>query len=201
MRVYLGKDKDECIPGKGVVVLKLMDEVRGKGHNLFMDNSFTSPKLFIELSDNSKINCCGTVKKNRQDMPQNIKPKKKSEMNALWSKALMSVCWKDKRDVYVLSSMHKPTNATLDVSEEVKKLGIINSYNKNMGFVDLSDRMANPYGFSRKTMKWPKKLFFHFVNIAVLNAYIWFKMKRKIKREKQHQTIRSIKNQSLNFPH
>lgn len=41
-----------------------------------------------------------------------------------------------------------------------------------MGFVDLSDRMANSYGFARKTLKWPKKLFFHFLSIAVLNAYI-----------------------------
>ncbi|KAG8197108.1 hypothetical protein JTE90_004368 [Oedothorax gibbosus] len=161
-----------------LVVVQLVKRVRGKGHNLFMDNFFTSPKLFVELQDVHLINCCGTVRKDRKDMPDNIKPKKKGEINATFAKGLMAVCWKDKRDVYVLSSMHRPTANSLDnVSDEIKKPGIINSYNKNMGFVDLSDRMANSYGFSRKTMKWPKKIFFHFLNIAVLNAFILFKMK------------------------
>ncbi|KAG8182814.1 hypothetical protein JTE90_003487 [Oedothorax gibbosus] len=75
--------------------------------------------------------------------------------------------------------MHRPTANSLDNdSDELKKPGIINSYNKNMGSVDLSDRMANSYGSSRKTMKWPKKIFFHFLNIAVMNAFVLFKMKK-----------------------
>lgn len=181
MKVYLGKDRDECLEGQSAaetVVLKLIESVRGKGHNLFIDNFFTSPKLFVKLRDEYRTNTCGTVRKNRKDMPENLAPKKKGDINAMWAKGLISVCWKDKRDVFVLSSMHAPTGNTLEnVSDELKKPGIINSYNKNMGFVDLSDRMANSYGFSRKTMKWPIKLFFHFLNIAVLNAYILFKMK------------------------
>jgi len=41
-----------------------------------------------------------------------------------------------------------------------------------MGYVDNSDRMANGYSMSRRTFKWTTKLFFHFLNLTVLNSWI-----------------------------
>ncbi|PSN56177.1 PiggyBac transposable element-derived protein 4 [Blattella germanica] len=49
---------------------------------------------------------------------------------------------------------------------------VIENYNTNMGYVDKSDCMANSYGISRCTWKWTKKLFFHLIDITVLNSYI-----------------------------
>jgi hypothetical protein len=41
-----------------------------------------------------------------------------------------------------------------------------------MAYVNKGDRMANSYSISRRTWKWKKKLFFHLLDLAVLNSYI-----------------------------
>jgi hypothetical protein len=52
------------------------------------------------------------------------------------------------------------------------KPAIIQDYNKHMGYVDKSDRMTNTYSISRRTWKCTKKLFFHLLDLTVLNSYI-----------------------------
>jgi hypothetical protein len=44
-----------------------------------------------------------------------------------------------------------------------------------MGFVDKSDRMVNSYGIARRTWMWTNKLFFHFLDMTILNAYLFQK--------------------------
>jgi hypothetical protein len=77
MRVYLGKQRNvgstDVTPKHGTV-LELVQKVEGAGHKLFMDNYFTSPKLFNDLH-HRKINACGTVCHNRKEMPPNFSPK------------------------------------------------------------------------------------------------------------------------------
>jgi len=41
-----------------------------------------------------------------------------------------------------------------------------------MGHADNADRMANSYTASRQTWKWTKKLFFHLLDLAIVNSYI-----------------------------
>jgi len=41
-----------------------------------------------------------------------------------------------------------------------------------MGYVDNCDRMAVSYSIGRCTFKWTKKLFFHLLDLAILNSYI-----------------------------
>lgn len=41
-----------------------------------------------------------------------------------------------------------------------------------MGYVDNSDRMANSYSMSRRNFKWTMKLFFHLLDLTVLNSWI-----------------------------
>jgi hypothetical protein len=54
------------------------------------------------------------------------------------------------------------------------KPAIVADYNRHMGYVDKADRMANSYTASRRTWKWTKKLFFHLLDLAILNSYILF---------------------------
>ena len=62
--------------------------------------------------------------------------------------------------------------------EPIKKPEVINIYNKMMGTVDRSEQMVGYSSFKRRTVKWWKKVFFHVLSLAVLNAYIlhkaWF---------------------------
>jgi hypothetical protein len=44
-----------------------------------------------------------------------------------------------------------------------------------MGYVDKGDRMTNSYSISRRTWKWAKKLFFHLLDLTILNSHILLK--------------------------
>jgi hypothetical protein len=76
--------------------------VEGLGHKLYMDNYLSSPALFDDLYAR-KINCCGTVRHNRKNMPQNFGPqilkKKKGDIISRVRGNLRAVFWKDKRQV------------------------------------------------------------------------------------------------------
>jgi len=50
-------------------------------------------------------------------------------------------------------------------------------YNANMQLVDKSDMQIGIVETVRKSIKWYRKLFFHFVDIALLNAYNMYLMK------------------------
>jgi hypothetical protein len=59
----------------------------------------------------------------------------------------------------------------MEGGKAVKPL-IIEDYTTQMDYVDLNDRMANSYNISKKTSKWMKKLFFHLLDLTILNLYI-----------------------------
>jgi hypothetical protein len=52
---------------------------------------------------------------------------------------------------------------------------IVEDCTTRMCYIDLSDRMANSYGIGKKTRKWMKKLFFHLLDLTILNSYILYK--------------------------
>jgi len=59
-----------------------------------------------------------------------------------------------------------------DGSNHPVKPHIVERYNRHMGYVNNSDHMANSYSMSRRTFKWTTKLFFHFLDLTVLNSWI-----------------------------
>jgi hypothetical protein len=76
MWVYLGKQRNmastDVTPTHGMV-LQLVRKV-GVRHKIFMDDHFTSLKLLSDLH-HRKINACGTVHHNREEMSPNFSPK------------------------------------------------------------------------------------------------------------------------------
>jgi hypothetical protein len=77
MRVYLGKDSHcatDDITATHATARHLTRRVEGLGHKLFMDNFFSSPRLFDDL-DRHKINSCGTVRPNRKKCPVTLDKK------------------------------------------------------------------------------------------------------------------------------
>ncbi|KAG8239258.1 hypothetical protein J437_LFUL010648 [Ladona fulva] len=179
MTVYLGKDRLKATKDITATqaVKYLTRRLMGSGHKLMMDNFFSSADLFDELKK-SKINCCETVRPIRSGMPKEFQNKKlklkRGDIKVRTRNDLTAIVWKDKRDVHVLTNMHAAPaegNFCNDQGRAIKP-AIVEDYNRHMGYVDKSDRMANSYSISRRTWKWTKKLFFHLLDLTILNAYI-----------------------------
>ena len=171
MRVYLGTDSHSATDDMTAThanVRQLTCRVEGLGHKLFMDNFFSS-RLFDDLNGH-KINSCGTVRPNRKDMPCDFGPHKLK----LKRGDLTTLVWKDRWEVYMLTNMEPPTaeGNFCDESNRPVKPHIVEWYNRHMGFTDNSDCMANSYSMSQCNFKWTTKLFFHFLDLTVLNNWI-----------------------------
>jgi len=158
-------------------VTELMRKIEGRGHKLYMDNFFSSPELFDDLVK-KQIYCCGTVWPNTKGMPQDLRLKttklKRGDIRVRTRAGLTAILWWDKRDVCMLTNIHSaPAEGNFcNEGRKAIKPQIVMDYNHHMGFVDKGDRMANSYFINRRTFKWTKKLFFHLLDLAILNSYI-----------------------------
>ena len=63
-------------------------------------------------------------------------------------------------------------------SKAVPQPGVIANYNKFMNAVDRSDQILGTNNVHRKCVRWWKTLFFHLIDIAVVNSYILFQEHR-----------------------
>ncbi|KAJ8938258.1 hypothetical protein NQ314_011553 [Rhamnusium bicolor] len=106
---YCGK-KNENDLGHGClatnVVMSLMTPYLGHGRILCTDNFYTSVPLIEELSD-QKTYFVGTYRKNRKVFPKEVTTAKlkRGECKSLESsKGVVALKWRDKRDVYCVSS-------------------------------------------------------------------------------------------------
>jgi hypothetical protein len=136
MKVYLGKDRQRAttdMTATYATVKQLTRKIQGCAQKLPMDNYFSSPDLYRDLTK-QKINCFGTVRPNRKEMPDDFRSK-------------TAKVWKDKRDVYMLTNIHNPPaeGNFCDESGNALKPAIVADYNRHMGYVDKGDRMANSY--------------------------------------------------------
>ncbi|KAJ8940786.1 hypothetical protein NQ314_010596 [Rhamnusium bicolor] len=153
------KEIKKSVGKSGNIVLSLTKPYWNKGHHLYTDNWYTSPLLY-EFLFHKEINCCGTVKANRQFMP----PFQKT---------------KGKGTVHMLTSMHTSAMQMTEISsnKEVEKPTCVIDYNLNMGGVDRTDMLLSTTESVRKTIKWYKKVFFHLLDLAILNSHAVCKMK------------------------
>lgn len=88
--------------------------------------------------------------------------------------------WKDKRSVALLSNFHDPKKT--DLVPRTSKDGtvtmipcpkVLNDYNQNMNCVDKLDQNKKSCQIDRKSKKWWHRIFFHFLDIAVVNSHVY----------------------------
>lgn len=52
---------------------------------------------------------------------------------------------------------------------------VISEYNQHMGGVDLMDGLIGRYRIRMKTSKWTNRLFYHLIDMAMVNAYLLYR--------------------------
>ncbi|KAJ8349612.1 hypothetical protein SKAU_G00247420 [Synaphobranchus kaupii] len=189
--VYTGSRDGRVTDLATKVVEALIQPYKDQGYNLWMDNFYTSPALMVTLRQIG-INACGTCRINRKKFPEEFKDVKTWERKTdrgdmRWCRVedgILVIQWKDTRAVTCLSNFHNAndsTNVTRLVKKDatwsslvVRQPAVISDYNKHMGGVDRSDQMISSYNVLQKTQKWWKTLFFHFIDIAVVNSFLLF---------------------------
>ena len=104
------------------IVMSLMENLLNKGHRLFIDNWYTSVELCHNLLLN-KTDSIGTLRKDQKELPTdiNLSKIKAGETIIRYEKetGLMCTRWKDKRDVYMMSScIENDTSAELELANQ-----------------------------------------------------------------------------------
>ena len=159
-------------------------------HSLYMDNFYNSVELSEELLG-VRVHTVGTLRSHREEFvdirnAKSGRPKMKAgDSLAVDNGKVMVVAWKDKRVVTALSTKHDGSLSTITrrkkrghgETEQVLKPQCIIEYNQYMSGVDRRDQMISYYPFTRKTMKWPKTVFFYLLEISLYNSFVLYKAK------------------------
>ncbi|GAB0095806.1 hypothetical protein DMENIID0001_112360 [Sergentomyia squamirostris] len=181
--VYQGR---KTLPDYGLgecVVLQLSEKIQNIGCELYFDNFFNSTLLQQALLERG-IFSCGTVQKNRKNLPKDLVEDKqmgRGDFDWRCSGSIVCMKWMDKKAVHVLSNFLSPLE-TKDVKRrqagtsnklEINCPMMISTYNKHMNGVDLMDQMKSYYENDRKTVtKYYTKFFWDLLEIGLHNALV-----------------------------
>ncbi len=155
-----------------------------EGHIVFTDSYYNSIHFARKLEDKG-FGICGSICKNRKEMTKIDYDKlKKYDIRILSQRMKKSdlslIVWKDNKILRLLTNTFETyknidverSDETEDETHLVKMPFPIAEYNKYMGGVDLSDQFCSNIETEKKTFKWWKKLFFHIMDVCVVNAWI-----------------------------
>ncbi len=172
----------------GNVVIRLSRIIpRHVHHKLFFDNYFSSVPLLSYLESDG-IHTCGTIRFNRLPSKKNLKAN--IEKNARGdfieyicthrSTPIVFLAWKDNKVVSMVSTYKGSLPMTMvrrydrknKKHIDVQCPALVELYNKHMGGVDTMDAMIGRHKIKIKSKKWYLKLFFHLMDMAVVNAWL-----------------------------
>lgn len=113
--------------------------------------------------------------------------------------SMLAIKWKDHRDIIMLTTQYEDKMISSGKQDHqgnsiIKPLSVL-KYNKYMGAIDKTDMLLCSVECVRRTVKWYKKLFFHLIDLSLLNAYSAYKTCTGIKislADFQYQLIREI---------
>ncbi|XP_064614473.1 piggyBac transposable element-derived protein 3-like [Liolophura sinensis] len=192
--VYQGKtgtNRDKSALGvAGEVVSKLSDTLPShKNYKLFADNLFTSVGLLEKLQQTG-FQYTGTVRANRLH-GCSLKSEKElsklgrgtSDYRVEQDTNIICVRWHDTKAVTLMSTcvgtLPLDTAKRWDKAQkeyrDVSRPLIIKEYNSNMGGIDLLDSCVVRYKFQLKSRRWYMYLFLHFIHLAVVNGWFFYR--------------------------
>lgn len=209
--IYTGRENDEINrlpeePNLGAsanVVVRLSRIVpNGKNYVIYFDNYYTSLSLLHYLA-NRGIYSLGTVRRNRLPnckLPSEDKIKKLDRGFSVEFVCdfegvdISSVAWKDNKTVCLLStySGELPKGKIERYDRKSKQRinidcpNLVLEYNKHMGGVDLMDSLIGRYHIKIKSKKWYMRLFYHLLDMTLVNAWLLYRRSLMQKGEQKY---------------
>lgn len=183
------------------VVVRLSQTINNfKNHIMYFDNFYTSLPLLVYLRSRG-IYSLGTIRSNRipnSKLPTDKDISKEPRGHCVEYVAnvhgvnVTTVLWKDTKAVRLASTYvgiqpfertdtnNSPNKAVRYNRKDKSYISIdcpriIREYNRHMGGVDLMDGLLGRYHITMKTHSASKRLFYHFIDMALVNAYLLFK--------------------------
>ena len=191
--IYIGRAAGQEVSENGLgydVVMRLMAPYHNLGYHLFVDNFYSSLILFRDLFANG-ILATGTILDRRRSFPAALKNtkewakgKERGSMRWVRDPPCLVLQWVDNKVVSMITTVgnandhvqvsRKQKNAGTWTNIHVRQPQIFQTYNLKMNAVDRSDQILSTFNIQRKCLQWWKTLFFHLIDIAVVNSYILF---------------------------
>ncbi|KAE9525422.1 hypothetical protein AGLY_014222 [Aphis glycines] len=181
---------------------------KNQNYKLYFDNYYTTLALEVYLKKNG-IYSLGTLRRNR--VPGLILPDEKylktkprgfsSECLAeVDGEAVTAVIWKDNKCVTLLSTLSgklpetevKRFDKKNKIRSKVPCPNIVGVYNKHMGGVDLLDAHIARYRVGMRSKKWYFKMFYHFFDVAMVNAWILYK---KVNSDEKYMPLKDFRQE------
>jgi hypothetical protein len=169
---YVGKGTDNGqIPLADYFVKELTKPIYRTNRNITTDNRFTS---VLSVLHDHKLTMVRTLRRNKQEIPTKIVDVKRSPVGTslfIFDKEMMITSfypWKNKM-VLLLSTTHQGKEVD---TNSPKKTEIVEFYNKTKGGVDALDQLCITYSCSRKTRRWPLRVFYALLNMVQVNAIV-----------------------------
>jgi len=184
-QIYAGKTMDHTVE-VGLcsrVVLELMEGLEDHGFELYTDNYYTSPQLFLTLYKKG-VNCCGTARTNRKGFPKSLIKKRKENRGYYDYRSngpLLAVAWFDRKYVYFITTMHRAETTDPCTIRRRNQDGsrvdvpcppLLPDYQQYMRGVDRGDQLVGFYNVGRRSRKWWKRCFSYLLECSLLNAYV-----------------------------
>lgn len=184
-----------------VVVRLCRDIPKYKNHKVYYDNYYTSLPLQVYLAEQGILSV-GTVRRNRipgvnvlsedelKKKPRGTYDESVCKINSV---DVAMVTWKDNKVVNLMSTFvgSQPVESISRFTKKTKTREgiacpkIVKAYNQHMGGVDLMDSHFGRHKIAIKSKKWYFRLFYHLVDMAVINAWIVQKKVLTIKNMKK----------------
>ena len=211
---YRGKDetRDPSVSATLAPLLNLTAPpmYHNKGNVLGIDNWYTSLDALANLSSEPRnMEVVGTCKTNRRGIPKSsVFPLtgrakrlrgtiacKRAEFEG---KNFFFTSWQDNKPVHMLSTFSpsistcrrntkEPGPNGIFVPLDIPRPTVIPVYNKAMGGTDKFDQFGSYYDDRKRSIKWHRRIFIHFIRAAVINAHILHNSSTK--KTKDHLTL------------
>lgn len=199
--IYSGKeterlpDEPDLGPTAQTVIILSRIIPRRQNHIVYFDNFYTSIPLMIYMAQQG-IQTLGTIQRNR--LGKTCKLSTKEQMSkvsvargtfeenvaSVSGIDISAVACKDNKPV-VLASTYvgaEPVQSVQRFDKKEKKQititcpKLVKEYNAHMGGVDLMDSYLGRYRIRMKSRKWYMRIFYHLVDLTVINSWVLYKI-------------------------